>query len=328
MSFQRITTIGSIPLEKSEATASREIRSPSFSSRWISIQYLSRSLKSRQVLEPGGELLAGTDQHLGQRLRLRHRRLDLVEAEEVGGLLGEVDDVVHLGRQAVDVLAVDRRDEGRVEPLDDVVGDPVALLLGLEDLPRRGRPSSGQVPIIWSSSRAACRVFWPASMKRSKKVRSRGSREKRATRPILLVRRWPRRNVSRRPRPDARRRARRSARAAPPGRCAARPRAGEPGPDAVGVELPGVGVVGEAALEHVEQLGLQLRVLDRRDQLDPAVEVARHQVGGAHQNPRLLAALEGVDARVLEEAADDRDDADVLRDPRHPGPQAADARAR
>ncbi len=38
MSFQRITTIGSIPFEKSEATASREIRSPSFSSRWISIQ--------------------------------------------------------------------------------------------------------------------------------------------------------------------------------------------------------------------------------------------------------------------------------------------------
>jgi hypothetical protein len=38
MSFQRITTIGSIPLENSEATASREIRSPSFSSRWISIQ--------------------------------------------------------------------------------------------------------------------------------------------------------------------------------------------------------------------------------------------------------------------------------------------------
>ena len=38
MSFHRITTIGSIPLANSDATASREIRSPSFSSRWISIQ--------------------------------------------------------------------------------------------------------------------------------------------------------------------------------------------------------------------------------------------------------------------------------------------------
>ena len=36
MSFQRITTIGSIPPSKSEATASRATRSPSFSSRWIS----------------------------------------------------------------------------------------------------------------------------------------------------------------------------------------------------------------------------------------------------------------------------------------------------
>ena len=52
MSFQRITTIGSIPLEKSEATASREIRSPSFSSRWISIQYWSRPLKEGSFSRP------------------------------------------------------------------------------------------------------------------------------------------------------------------------------------------------------------------------------------------------------------------------------------
>ena len=38
MSFQRITTIGSIPFENSDASASRQTRSPSFSSRWISIQ--------------------------------------------------------------------------------------------------------------------------------------------------------------------------------------------------------------------------------------------------------------------------------------------------
>ena len=36
MSFQRITTIGSIPPSNSEATASRVIRSPSFSSRLTS----------------------------------------------------------------------------------------------------------------------------------------------------------------------------------------------------------------------------------------------------------------------------------------------------
>ena len=39
MSFQRITTIGSIPLWNSAATASRLTRSPSFSSLWISTRY-------------------------------------------------------------------------------------------------------------------------------------------------------------------------------------------------------------------------------------------------------------------------------------------------
>jgi len=38
----------------------------------------------------------------------------------------------------VDVLAVDRRHEGRIQALDDGVGDPVALLLGLEDV--RSKP--------------------------------------------------------------------------------------------------------------------------------------------------------------------------------------------
>ena len=74
-----------------------------------------------------------------------------------------------------------------------------------------------------------------------------------------------RRRLSRRPPRAARRRAPRAARAAPPGRCAARPRAAASRVQTpVGVELPGVGVVGEAALEHVEHLGPQLRVFDRR----------------------------------------------------------------
>ena len=170
-------------------------------------------------------------------------------------------------------------------------------------------------------------VFCPASMKRSKKVRSRGRREKRATagQSYWSSGRRPG-ELSRRSRRAARRRGRRGARAAPPGRCAAgrfrRRRVQSPS----AVELPGVGVVGEAALEHVEQLRLQVRVFDRRDQLDPAVEVARHQVGRADQDPRLVAALEGVDARVLEEAADDRDHADVLRDA--PARPAAGSRSR
>ena len=69
-------------------------------------------------------------------LGLQHRRLDAVEAEEVGDLLDPVHDVVQARRERVDVLAVDRRDERLVEALDDVVRDPVALLLADDDVAR------------------------------------------------------------------------------------------------------------------------------------------------------------------------------------------------
>src|SRR5215208_1450664 len=68
-------------------------------------------------------------------LGLLHRGLDAVQRQEVGDLLDEVDDVVHARRERVDVLAVDRRDERRVEALDDVVRDPVALLLADDHVP-------------------------------------------------------------------------------------------------------------------------------------------------------------------------------------------------
>jgi hypothetical protein len=49
MSFHRITTIGSIPPENSEAIASREMRSPSFSSWWISTRCADISRPSRRL---------------------------------------------------------------------------------------------------------------------------------------------------------------------------------------------------------------------------------------------------------------------------------------
>ena len=55
------------------------------------------------------------------------------------------------------------------------------------------------------------------------------------------------------------------------------------------------------------------------------VEVARHQVGRGDVHGTLALALERVDARVLQKAPDDRDDADVLRDAGDPWAQAADA---
>src|SRR5919106_390130 len=96
----------------------------------------------RQVLERAQprhrllDLARRLQQDVRHPLRLLHRRLDLVEAEVVGDLVDEVDDVVQVGRELEDVLAVDRRDERRVQLVVDVVGDPVALLLADDDVTR------------------------------------------------------------------------------------------------------------------------------------------------------------------------------------------------
>jgi hypothetical protein len=60
-------------------------------------------------------------------LGLLHRRLDAVEGELVGGLLGEVDDVVERAGQGVDVVGVEVRPPAAAlgEAVQDVVDDPV-----------------------------------------------------------------------------------------------------------------------------------------------------------------------------------------------------------
>ncbi len=57
--------------------------------------------------------------------------LDLVEQDQVDRLVHEVHDVVEPRGQAVDVLPVERRDEGAVDPPDDVVGGLVGGVLGV-----------------------------------------------------------------------------------------------------------------------------------------------------------------------------------------------------
>ena len=85
-------------------------------------------------------------------LRLDHRGLDAVQREEVRHLFRVVDDVVERGGEGVDVLAVDRRDERLVEALDDVVRDPVALVLAVHQS-RPSSPWSGHASSMSSSRR-------------------------------------------------------------------------------------------------------------------------------------------------------------------------------
>ena len=65
--------------------------------------------------------------------------------------------------------------------------------------------------------------------------------------------------------------------------------------------------------------------LDRERHLDAPEEVALHPVGAGAVELGLAAVAEVAHARMLEEAADDRAHADVLRHARHSRPQRADA---
>ena len=137
MSFQRITTIGSIPSSNSEAIASRHdpvavVLEPVDLDRVVLM-----SLKSRSRGHRLGDLAASpASSTWASALGLLHRRLDPVQAEVVGDLLDEVDDVVERGAsrrmssRSIGVTNVWLRRS------DDVVRDPVALLLADEDVAR------------------------------------------------------------------------------------------------------------------------------------------------------------------------------------------------
>ena len=62
------------------------------------------------------------------------RRLDPVQHERVGDLLDQVEDIVEAADQRVDVLAIEGRNEGVLEPMANVVADLVAPMFGISKL--------------------------------------------------------------------------------------------------------------------------------------------------------------------------------------------------
>ena len=84
-----------------------------------------------------------------------HRTADLVEREEVGRVLDEVDDVVDRLRELVDVLPVERGDVLRVQELDDLAVRSSPLF-------------SSSLTCAWRTSNAPARVRRPGARPRAR----------------------------------------------------------------------------------------------------------------------------------------------------------------
>src|SRR2546430_16090601 len=93
----------------------------------------------------------------------------------------------------------------------------------------------------------------------------------------------------------------------------------------MGTKFPRQHIVGKRHVEDLLQPLTQPRIRDRDDRLDTTVEIARHQVRRAEvvRGPPPVAERE--DARMLEELADDRADANALRETWHARSQRAHA---
>jgi DNA-binding winged helix-turn-helix (wHTH) protein len=86
-------------------------------------------------------LLARAHEHLGEFDRLLHRRLNAIEPQLRGHLLGVVDDVIERRRERVAIAGVEGRAYAATpgQPVNDVVGDAIAFLLAhLQVLSQRG----------------------------------------------------------------------------------------------------------------------------------------------------------------------------------------------
>src|SRR5256884_9512677 len=135
--------MGSLCSSNIAARVSRSRVSARFSRRFTSIAYSWKpgSIVRRHRMQRS---IAATCATITSAIA-RHAEVgsDPVDDEALGGGLEVVEHVVEAGREVVDVLAVERRDEGRVQPFDDLVRDLVARVLDLFDRVRLG-PGVGE----------------------------------------------------------------------------------------------------------------------------------------------------------------------------------------
>ena len=110
------------------------MRSASFSSRLISTAWREDALVLLERVEREPDLVGRRGDDLRQLARAEADRVEPVEPDQRGRGVDRVHHVVERAGERVDVFAVERRDEGPVQALDDLVGQEVALVLDFLDL--------------------------------------------------------------------------------------------------------------------------------------------------------------------------------------------------
>src|SRR5579875_272631 len=89
------------------------------------------------------------------------------------------------------------------------------------------------------------------------------------------------------------------------------------------MEFPGAAAGVELGIENHAQVPALAPILDRRQHLDPAFEIAFHAICRADEIFFRTTVAEIVNAPMLQEAADDTDDADVVGQSRYARTQSA-----
>jgi len=93
-----------------------------------------KALEALEVLQRLVELLALADDDRGLLDGNRRGRFDVVQDEGVGDFFDEVQDIVQAADQCVNLLAIERRDEGCLQAMPDLVAELVPAVLGITDL--------------------------------------------------------------------------------------------------------------------------------------------------------------------------------------------------
>src|SRR5437016_11878862 len=92
------------------------------------------------------------------------------------------------------------------------------------------------------------------------------------------------------------------------------------------LQLPRLNAIVQETRKHlVDNLIAQCRIFDRKPELNAPIKISRHPICAGKEHSRLAGILKIKNPAVLNKTANNADDADIVAQAGHFGPQAPDA---